>query len=1480
MARVYVSSTLVDLRAERQAVMEWLIAAGHQPVHSYAPDTDTVRESCLKDVESCDVYVLILGHRYGHQPESDNPESLSITQLEYRRAKAKGIPKIALLQTSIPHIALSDLHVPERLEKVKAFRDEVGADVRAGEFTNEAELIHALSTGMAHLMDRLHTALPSTADLRVLFHRASADLLTWRTTLPNNQWLVRPELETLQQRIDGTSHSLTLLLGEPGCGKSALLARLGQQLEVASIPVLCIKLDFLPETIQDQNGLREYLGLPAAIVDCIRNLACEGKVVVLVDQLDALADLVVQHSSRLRVPLELIRDLAELENVHVVASSRLFEHRHDPRLRNLEAEPLTLTLPAWEQVDSALQSHGIGTAAWNEAMREDLRSPHALDTFLRLLKTTDEADLLQGYQHMLEALWKQAVLCDASGARRRLLLDLTGLMADREVLWLPLAAFEDRHAVVEELEAAGILVVETGRIGFRHQTLFEFVRARSFLETGGRLTDTVLARQDSLRVRPQVWHALGYMRAVDRGAYLDEIRKLWDSELRPHLRVLLIEFLGQLQDPEPAEIALFVKRFEDAWYQSRILAAVVGSRGWFASLAAGHLPMIMVRPPQESWSVASILIEALSFDQSTALRLIDAHWLPYPDKDFLTWRVLERAGAWQPDMVDRCCLILSRTDVAAWTVNLLAGVVSMQLPDQAPRLLATWFKREWEKEFPPELEAENPAGEGENTYRDLMRESSQVKRCRELLEGQELHDLPALAEAAPEAFLDNFWSWFLQVMKTITNEVDPFVVGYRENHGLVGDMDDEQDIRLERPFLTAMAQAVELFSQAQPLEFEAFARANEDIDLMVVQRLLAKGMVHIVATHTALVLDYLCTDPRRLVLGPYSDVHRNTKDLIQALAPHLNDDQFLRLERALLEWNRYHPVPDDDADTRRRRMLWSREHRLRLLKTLPRDRMTEACRRHVEEEERAFPDLRDQDIWFSGFHAIGSPVSAEQMEAGRDEDVLNLFAELTDEHGWDHPRKRMKGGAIQAGRELARLAEKDPGRAVRLVYQMQPGHNEIPAGDVLEALAKTDYDRNALYGLILDLATKGFATTNFRHSAAKAIEKVVDVEHPLPENLFVLLESWLVPTAESDGEQSTNDERKNPQGSLLWGLGGFAVLPNGNFPVLEALSGACLKAKPPQTDRWLEILEGHLLRQESPKVWTAMARYLEWLRIANRDRAQAFLDQLFLAYPYILETLEGVRLLARYQHWIKPDLALLWLDRMLNDGGEWASQGAGELLMLRRALFPAESLIEERLEHLIHAAEMNEKLRAARTGIAHSVAHLWREPKHRSLVQRYLLALLQEHEESVLQALAHVFHAGGLLPDQASCELLDALSEHPAILHHKRAESVGECLVTLVNVEPERVYRISNLLLDIAGQDIGNVASSRYLMTESLLTIALGLQELGGQHQAEGTTLFERMLEFNVPQARDMLLELDKRTPKGASAPSTRRRKWKKAKKP
>ena len=115
MAKVYVSSTIVDLEAERQVVIDWLVAAQHQVVHSYRPSSDTVRDGCLADVETSDLYVLIQGHRYGFQPPGDNLEQLSITQLEFRRAGQAGKPRVALLRMSIPDERLSDLANPERL---------------------------------------------------------------------------------------------------------------------------------------------------------------------------------------------------------------------------------------------------------------------------------------------------------------------------------------------------------------------------------------------------------------------------------------------------------------------------------------------------------------------------------------------------------------------------------------------------------------------------------------------------------------------------------------------------------------------------------------------------------------------------------------------------------------------------------------------------------------------------------------------------------------------------------------------------------------------------------------------------------------------------------------------------------------------------------------------------------------------------------------------------------------------------------------------------------------------------------------------------------------------------------------------------------------------------------------------------------------------------------------------------------------------
>jgi hypothetical protein len=157
MARVYVSSTITDLERERRAVMDWLVAAQLQPVHSYRPSSETVLESVLADVDGCDLYVLILGHRYGFVPADGNPEGLSITHLEFRRAGQSGIPRIALLRPSLRG-HLSDGGDSMQAALVAAFRAEVTGAVRAAEFSGLRELIQGLSTGVQAELDKLSVA--------------------------------------------------------------------------------------------------------------------------------------------------------------------------------------------------------------------------------------------------------------------------------------------------------------------------------------------------------------------------------------------------------------------------------------------------------------------------------------------------------------------------------------------------------------------------------------------------------------------------------------------------------------------------------------------------------------------------------------------------------------------------------------------------------------------------------------------------------------------------------------------------------------------------------------------------------------------------------------------------------------------------------------------------------------------------------------------------------------------------------------------------------------------------------------------------------------------------------------------------------------------------------------------------------------------------------------------------------------------------
>jgi hypothetical protein len=95
--RIFISSTYTDLADKRDFISESLEELSHEPVlyekgKIYFDHTKSLDEACYEAVRECDLFVLIIGGRYG-SPASNSKNKRrqdynSITRNEYKIAGA------------------------------------------------------------------------------------------------------------------------------------------------------------------------------------------------------------------------------------------------------------------------------------------------------------------------------------------------------------------------------------------------------------------------------------------------------------------------------------------------------------------------------------------------------------------------------------------------------------------------------------------------------------------------------------------------------------------------------------------------------------------------------------------------------------------------------------------------------------------------------------------------------------------------------------------------------------------------------------------------------------------------------------------------------------------------------------------------------------------------------------------------------------------------------------------------------------------------------------------------------------------------------------------------------------------------------------------------------------------------------------------------------------------------------------------------
>lgn len=94
--RIFVSSTYEDMIPYREAVSEALTSIEHLPIgmEHFVSNPDRSLDVCLTDVRRCQLYIVLVGMRYG---SVDKETGKSYTELEYEEALKNKIPVLAFV---------------------------------------------------------------------------------------------------------------------------------------------------------------------------------------------------------------------------------------------------------------------------------------------------------------------------------------------------------------------------------------------------------------------------------------------------------------------------------------------------------------------------------------------------------------------------------------------------------------------------------------------------------------------------------------------------------------------------------------------------------------------------------------------------------------------------------------------------------------------------------------------------------------------------------------------------------------------------------------------------------------------------------------------------------------------------------------------------------------------------------------------------------------------------------------------------------------------------------------------------------------------------------------------------------------------------------------------------------------------------------------------------------------------------------------
>lgn len=346
------------------------------------------------------------------------------------------------------------------------------------------------------------------------------------------------------------SLNVSLLAGNAGMGKTVILKDLYDKLIGLNIPVLALKADKLQSANMQELQHKIGLGLP------IENLIEQCKeqyntTVIIIDQIDALSQSMSTNRNYLESFQTLIGQFSYDSNVRIIISVRLFDLYYDPSLKiykNLKT--IKVGLLKEEQVFNIISRKGINKNNISSKLLQLLRTPNHLNIYLRVSSPELSKLSINSLYDLYTELYNSKINLINHSAPvkpqkvKKLLFKIADQMFNEQAITVSRLSFENFINELNYLESERLVKSEERQLQFFHQTFYDYIFAKQFVENNNNLIGYIKESHQSILIRSAVKMILNYLREYSFRKYLNVLQELFsDHDIYFHIKHMCFSIL-------------------------------------------------------------------------------------------------------------------------------------------------------------------------------------------------------------------------------------------------------------------------------------------------------------------------------------------------------------------------------------------------------------------------------------------------------------------------------------------------------------------------------------------------------------------------------------------------------------------------------------------------------------------------------------------------------------------------------------------------------------------------------------------------------------------------------------------------------------------------------------------------------------------------------------------------------------------------